>query len=145
MTSSSTNATAHLDGRLVCSTLRVGVLDAGTPTPVVTFLVIAGMQQHPVWALERLAAVIYCYCQAVRQTTPADMPPEVEVSLSANIISGPKLAALVAHDVRWHTSKAVRDLAEPMIARLTGDHSHWKDRWPSEALEFPVQFPAKPG
>lgn len=139
------NAGAHLDGFIDCATLQIGILRAGkTETPVVKFLVTSGVQQHPVWVMERLAAVVYCYCQATIQVAAETMPPEdprrVDVSVFANLVSGEALAALVAHDIRWHTSKAIRDLAEPMIARMTGDSARWKIRWPSDVpLEFPVK------
>jgi hypothetical protein len=46
--STSSNATAHIDGGLDCSTIRVGVLDTGPmPTPVVNFLVASGLLLLP--------------------------------------------------------------------------------------------------
>jgi len=41
--------------------MKIGILK--TPpqsTPVVAFQVLAGLQRHPVWAIDRLAAVVYC-------------------------------------------------------------------------------------
>ena len=137
--STSSNATAHIDGGLDCSTIRVGILDTGQlPTPVVNFLVASGLQRHPVWALDRLAAVVYCYCQAIKSLPNCD--PHIEINLTANLVSGPQAACIVANSITWHTSKAVRNLAEPMIARMIGDHAHWETRWPSsEPLTFPVE------
>jgi len=133
------NAVAHIDGSVDCTLLRVGVLNIVSATPVASFLVRSGVQQHPVWALERLAVVVYCYCQAVKAETLATELPVIEVSVQASLVSGRKLAALVAFDIHWHTSRAIRDRAEPMIARMTGDHARWKDRWPTEPIEFPVK------
>ena len=48
-------------------------------------------------------------------------------------------AALVAFDIHWHTSRAIRDIAEPMIARMTGDQARLKAHWPTEPIEFPVK------
>ena len=129
-------ASARLDGVLDCETLKVGILK--TPpqlTPVATFYVIAGLQRHPVWALDRLAAVVYCYCLAARNYCQT-----IEINLTANLVSGPQAACIVANSITWHTSKAVRDLAEPAIARMIGDHARWETRWPSsEPLTFPVE------
>ena len=137
--STSSNATAHIDGGLDCTTIRVGILDTGPlPTPVATFLVTSGLQNHPIWALDRLAAVVYCYCQAIKSLP--NCLQIIEINLTANLVSGPQAACIVANSITWHTSKAVRDLAEPAIARMIGDHARWETRWPSsEPLIFPVE------
>ena len=128
-------ASARLDGVLDCETLKVGILK--TPpqlTPVATFYVIAGLQRHPVWALDRLAAVVYCYCLAARNYCQT-----IEINLTANLVSGSDVVCVVAAKINWHTSKEIRTRAETMIASMTCASSHWADQWPfKDTLQMPV-------
>jgi hypothetical protein len=113
MTQSIAYASARIDGVLDCKTMKIGILKTPTQsTPVVTFQVLAGLQRHPVWALDRLAAVVYCYCLA---------------------------ACIIASSIQWHTSKEIRGQAEAMIAAMTCSSPRWTDRWPfKDAMQMPI-------
>ena len=61
-------ASARLDGVLDYMTLKIGLLTkTPQPTPVIAFYVLAGLQRHPIWALDRMAAVVFCYCVTAKQ------------------------------------------------------------------------------
>jgi len=141
MTQTIAYASARIDGVLDCKTMKIGILK--TPpqsTPVVAFQVLAGLQRHPVWAIDRLAAVVYCYCQAVRKhAESSDGSQLIELNLSANLVSGSESVCIIASSIHWHTSKEIRDQAEMMIATMTCSNSHWTDRWPfKDAMQMPI-------
>ena len=121
-----TYASARLDGIFVCGTLQAGIL-RNTNSPVVCFTVQAGVQTHPVWALDRLAFVVYSYCQASRENP-------VEVNLEGTLVSDDSVSIVVANRVQWHTSRRVRTNAERLISEMT------LDRWPVTKLELPVSY-----
>ena len=121
--------------------MKIGILK--TPpqsTPVVAFQVLAGLQRHPVWAIDRLAAVVYCYCQAVRKHAESGNNSQlIELNLSANLVSGSEAVCIIASSIHWHTSKEIRDQAEGMIAAMTCASSRWTDRWPfKDAMQMPI-------
>ena len=141
MTQSIAYASARIDGVLDCKTMKIGILK--TPpqsTPVVAFQVLAGLQRHPVWAIDRLAAVVYCYCQAVRKHAESSHGSQlIELNLSANLVSGSEAVCIIASSIHWHTSKEIRDQAEAMIAAMTCSNSRWTDRWPfKDAMQMPI-------
>ena len=141
MTQTIAYASARIDGVLDCKTMKIGILK--TPpqsTPVVAFQVLAGLQRHPVWAIDRLAAVVYCYCQAVRKHAEAGNGSQlIELNLSANLVSGTEAVCIIASRIHWHTSKEIRDQAEAMIAAMTCSNSCWTDRWPfKDAMQMPI-------
>ena len=141
MTQTIAYASARIDGVLDCKTMKIGILK--TPpqsTPVVAFQVLAGLQRHPVWAIDRLAAVVYCYCQAVRKHAESSHGSQlIELNLSANLVRGTEAVCIIASSIHWHTSKEIRDQAEAMIASMTCSNSRWTDRWPfKDAMQMPI-------
>ena len=134
-------ASAHIDGVLDCRSLKVGILETPQPTPVVFFQVIAGAQRHPVWAIERTAAFVYCYCQVAKKYKQA----EIEVNTIGNLVSGEKTCCVIASKILWHTSTRIRIDAENQISAMTSNsHGHlWsEERWPSrETLSIPISQP----
>jgi len=136
-------ASAHIDGALDCGSLKVGILETPEKIPVVFFQVIAGVQRHPVWAIERLATQVYCYSQAAQSNGQSC----IEINLTANLVSGNRMTCPIAAKIIWHTSSRIRAQAESMVAEMAGngkDHGHgrdrsWASRWPSrETLKIPV-------
>ena len=129
-------ASARLDGVLECETLKIGILK--TPpliTPVATFYILAGLQRHPVWALDRLAAVTYCYCQMAQKYGQLT----IEVNLTAHLVSGSETVCVVARNIHWHTSKEIRNQAEGMAAAMACLGPRWVDQWPSkDAMQMPI-------
>lgn len=141
-------ASARIDGVLDCTTLKVGLLQTPSqpPIPVARFYVIAGVQRHPVWVIDRLAAVVYCYCQAAKQNTDGRYPEDklgIEVNLSANLVSGSEAICIVASNINWHTSGKIRGAAEALIDDMVGG-SRSKDYWPfKDAMRLPVELVRK--
>jgi hypothetical protein len=131
-------ASARLDGVLDYMTLKIGLLTkTPQPTPVIAFYVLAGLQRHPIWALDRMAAVVFCYCVTAKQV---DQP--MEVSVTANLVSGSETICAIASNISWHTSKEIRNKAENMIARMTGSGARWAEQqWPfRDVLQMPINL-----
>lgn len=135
-----TYASFHLDGSLTCRSLQAGILALpALPTPVVQFQVLAGLQSHPVWAFDRLAVVVYAYCQAA-----ASLQAEVQVNVAGTLVSGQLLSLILAKSIEWHTSRQVRVLGERTIAELTAD-GPLPAVWPQNRLSLPISLPELPG
>ena len=141
----STYSSVHFDGELSAAHLQRGVIETpGHPTPVVSFQVVAGLQAHPVWALDRLAIVVSCYCQAARQLKGSETGEFLQVNVQGTLVSNEHTSITVASSIHWHTSKAIRDLAERMIAgQLQECNTPLGCRgtpkgWPQDKLVMPV-------
>jgi|WetSurMetagenome_2_1015567.scaffolds.fasta_scaffold86492_2 hypothetical protein len=130
-------ASAHIDGELDCESLKVGVLATPEKTPVAFFLVIAGVQKHPVWAIGSLATYVYSYSQAARKAGQNF----IEVNVTANLVSGNRMTCTVASKINWHTSSKIRTQAETTSAAMGGNnHGHSRSaQWPfQESMKIPV-------
>jgi len=111
-----TNATIRIDGALALHSLRaikpnISGLENDAP---LFFKVRAGIQEHPVWAYDRLAIVVFCYTHVARQNT-GDLSGALEVSLDGVLISHGNCANVLAKSIRWHTSSAIRRVSEQLI------------------------------
>lgn len=114
------SADVRIDGAIVLHSLQVinarpPGLDAALP---VYFRVQANIQEHPVWAYDRLAVVVFSYVHVARQHT-GDLSRGLEVSIDGSLISSGKCSSVLARSIHWHTSGAVRRVAEELISRLT--------------------------
>jgi len=125
-------ASARLDGLFICRALQAGIL-RGASSPVVCFTVAAGVQEHPVWALDRLAIVVYAYCRA-SEGSP------VEICLEGRLVSNESISVVVANRVQWHTSRRARISAERLIAEMMLRGKLPTD-WPRERMTLPVSYP----
>jgi len=122
-----TYATSHIDGGLDCSSLSIGILKSMPDSPIVKAMVIAGNQAHPIWALDRLALVIYCYVEAAKYHYPRG-PLPIQVNVRSSLVSNESTSCIVADSIIWHTSEAIRADAERLIATLTSAAlltTHW--------------------
>ena len=113
------NATIRIDGALSLHSLRtikqeIPSLEHEIP---LFFKVRAGIQEHPVWAYDRLAIVVFCYAHVARQNT-GDLSGVLEVSLDGILISNDDCASVLAKSIRWHTSGAIRRVSELLIHRF---------------------------
>ena len=132
-----TYATAHIDGGLDCISLSIGILKSMPDSPIVKAMVIAGRQAHPIWALDRLALVIYCYVQSAKFHYPGG-PQPIQVNVRSSLISSESTSCIVADSIMWHTSEAIRADAERLIAKLTSD-ARLTSRWPTKnEMTLPV-------
>ena len=114
-----TNATIRIDGALALRSLRA--IKPETPglkhDAPLFFKVRAGIQEHPVWAYDRLAIVVFCYTHVARQHT-GDLSGVLEVSLDGILISNGDCTNVLAKNIRWHTSSAIRRVAELLIGKF---------------------------
>jgi len=132
-----TYATSHIDGGLDCSNLSIGILKSVPDSPIVKAMVIAGQQAHPIWALDRLALVIYCYVQSAKYHYPRG-PLPIQVNVRSSLISNSVTSCIVADSIIWHTSEAIRLDAERLMAKLSSD-ACLISQWPAKnAMSLPV-------
>jgi hypothetical protein len=96
-------------------------------SPIVKAMVIAGQQAHPIWALDRLALVIYSYVQSAKYHYPRG-PLPIQVNVRGSLISNSITSSIMVDLIAWHTSETIRIDAERLIAKMTSDArltSHW--------------------
>lgn len=132
-----TYATSHIDGGLDCSSLSIGILKSAPDSPIIKAMVIAGQQAHPIWALDRLALVIYSYIQSAKRHYPRG-PLPIQVNVRSSLISNASTSCIVADSVIWHTSEAIRADAERLIDKLASD-ARLTSLWPSKTeMTLPI-------
>ena len=109
-------ATVRIDGALALHSLRV--LNTNTPgmesDAPLFFMVHGGVQDHPVWAYDRLAIVVFSYVHVARQTT-GDLSGLLEVSMTGQLISAGDCSSVLAKSIQWHTASSIRRVAERLI------------------------------
>jgi hypothetical protein len=123
-----TYATTNVDGGLDCSSLSIGILKSMPDSPIVKAMVIAGQQAHPIWALDRLALVIYCYVQSAKYHYPRGLLP-IQVNVRGSLISNSIMSNVMAESIAWHTSETIRIDAERLIAKMSSS-AHLTAQWP---------------
>ncbi len=129
-------AVTRLDGALLHSSICAGLMSTGlTKSPIVHFRVLAGVQPHPVWALDDLAIEIYSYCQAAKDAGVSDM--HLQVSVIGSLVSTEKFFNVIAGYIEWHIpSSRLRTEAERVLAKM---RRNGRTSWPGESLSLPVQ------
>jgi hypothetical protein len=127
-------ANARFDGYLVFDSVQAGMVKIGmSSAPVVRFNVVTGIQRHPVFALDKLAIVIFSYCKAAQELCMNDT--QLQTSWTASWVSTDNYSNLVATHVEWHTSPKVRVAAQRMLAEFESG----RPSWPNDLLFFPGQ------
>jgi len=129
-------AVTHLDGSLLYSSVRAGLMTTGlTTSPIVHFKVLAGVQSHPVWALDDLAVQIYSYSQAANKAGVSDT--HLQVSVTGSWVSAENFSNIIANYVEWHIpSSQLRGAAEKLYSEMRRSRSN---SWPASPLTIPVQ------
>jgi len=128
-------AIAHFDGVLMFDSIQAGVMTIGiTKSPVVRFRVLAGVQSHPIWSLDRLALTVYSYCDVAKdmQLTKTAL----QVSITASWVSTEQFSNLIATHVEWHTASNVRVAAQRILTDMGNDG---KRLWPLTEMSLPIQ------
>lgn len=129
-------AVAHFDGALLYHAIRAGLMTTGlTKSPIVYFKVLAGVQSHPIWALDDLALEIYSCCQAAKEEGVSDT--HLQVSVTGSWVSSENFSNIIASDIEWHiASSSLRAKAERAIAEM---RKKGRNVWPQDPLVLPVQ------
>jgi hypothetical protein len=132
-----TYATSNIDGGLDCSSLSIGILKSMPDSPIVKVMVIAGKQAHPIWALDRLALVIYSYVQSAKYHYPRG-PLPIQVNVRGSLISNDITSSIMVDAIVWHTSETIRVDAERLIAKMSSS-ARLTDQWPEKMeMTLPV-------
>jgi hypothetical protein len=106
-------------------------------SPILKAMVIAGKQAHPIWALDRLALVIYSYVQSAKYHYPRG-PFPIQVNVRGSLISNAITSSIVADTIAWHTSETIRVDAERLIAKMTSN-ACLTTQWPAKVeMSLPV-------
>ncbi len=128
-------AVARFDGALLYDSVRAGLMTTGlTKSPIVHFKVMAGVQSHPVWALDDLAVEIYAYCQAAKGAGVSET--HLQVSVTGSWVSADDFSNIIANYIEWHiASSNLRTKAEHALADMKRSK---RESWPSVALNLPV-------
>lgn len=123
-------ASSHIDGGLDCSSLEIGILPANPEVPITKVMVIAGYQIHPIWAINRLAVVVYCYVVSARKQHPQG-PLPIQVNVRGSLFSNTDSTCIIADSICWHTSDPIRAYAEKCIQDLASGKT-LTESWPGE-------------
>ncbi len=133
-----TYATSHIDGGLDCSRLSIGILKSLPASPIVKAMVIAGQQAHPIWAMDRLALVIYSYIQSAKYHYPRG-PLPIQVNVRSSLISNENTSCVVVDSIAWHTSDIIRIDAERLIAKMNSA-TPLTANWPTKTeMSLPIK------
>ncbi len=127
-------ATAHFDGNLLFGSAEAGLTTPSpSRSPIVRFEVLAGIQSHPVYALDRLAVVIYAYCKAARILEMGET--HLQASITCSWVSTKTHSNLIAMHVEWHVSSRVRNAAKQLIEDMDSRKPSWE--WPNREIALP--------
>lgn len=126
----------RLDGALLHNSICAGLMTTGlTKSPIVQFKVLAGVQSHPVWALDDLAIEIYSYCQAARGAGVSDT--HLRISVTGSLVSAEQFSNVIAGCIEWYIpSGHLRTEAQRILSKMMKSS---KSSWPAEVLSLPVQ------
>ena len=128
-------AIARFDGVLMFDSIQAGVMTIGlTKSPILRFRVLAGVQSHPIWAVDRLALTIYSYCDVAKDMGLAKTA--LQVSITASWVSTEQFSNLIATHVEWHTASNVRAAAQRILTDMGNDG---KRLWPLTEMSLPIQ------
>ncbi|MEP0805330.1 MAG: hypothetical protein HRF47_07555 [Chloroflexota bacterium] len=131
-------AIVRLDGAVMYDSIRAGLMKTGiTQSPIVHFKVRAGVQYHPVWAIDELAVEIFSYCQAAKASNVG--PTHLQVSIVATPVSGETYSNLVATNIEWHiASQQLREQALRVYSEAIQHKKKYPSDWPAESMSIPV-------
>lgn len=128
-------AIARFDGALVFEDVQAGLITTGvTKSPIVHFDILAGMQTHPIWALDALAVKVYSYALAAKTLKLSQT--QVQISVTASWVSTNEFSNLIATHIEWHVSPSIRNFMEHLM--LESKKSRTAE-WPSTEIRLPVQ------
>ncbi|HXF85496.1 MAG TPA: hypothetical protein VNK49_08905 [Anaerolineales bacterium] len=131
-------AIVRLDGAVMYDSIRAGLMKTGiTQSPIVHFKVRAGVQHHPVWAIDELAVEIFSYCQVARASNVS--LTHLQASITAMPVSGDLYSNLVATNIEWHiASQRLREQALRVYSEAIQHKKKYPSDWPAEIMSIPV-------
>jgi hypothetical protein len=129
-------ASAHFDGYILHNSIEAGLTTPSpSRSPIVRFKIAAGVQAHPIYALDRLAVTIYAYCKAASFLEMDET--QMQASLTATWISTDNCSNLVTTHIEWHVSSKLRVEAKKVISEMDKKGGPWQ--WPQGGVRLPNQ------
>lgn len=131
-------ASVNISGTILTDTCDLGIFPTlEIPTPVCRLRVIAGVQSHPIWAIDNQALLIYSWVlQAQRHQIQ-----KLEAVVSATLISDDDVSLVVADQSTFYNFSCIRDAAIRTYTELKKNNK-WLEIWPQEVMTMPVSFDA---
>ncbi len=130
-------AIARFDGFVIFGDVQMGMMKTGiTRSPIVKFSVVAGYQKHPVYALDRLALIVYSYCQAAKSAGIGET--SLQASITASWVSTEQFSNIVATHIEWHTAMTIRPASQQILNDLIESQNR---KWPPTEITLPGQRP----
>ncbi len=106
----------YVTGQLDVANATFGLMGGTPKTAVAFFRLTAGIQSHPVRAIERLAFVVYCYYKTAKDL----QEPFIDVAVKYTLVSGSESSLIMAKAINWYTSPEIRHKAEIKLGEMTG-------------------------
>ena len=128
-------AVARFDGSVMFSDCKIGISPISQEQSlVVLFKILAGIQQHPVYAFDELAVRVYAYCKTAKDRNLR--PMQLGASVTATPVSNESITTLILNHIEWHTDVDFRNSAESLYNRLRASNNI--PSWPKNILNFPT-------
>jgi hypothetical protein len=129
-------ASVNISGTILPDSCDVGIFPTlNIPTPVCRVRVIAGLQTHPVWAIDNQALLIYSWALHAQHQGIQ----KFEAVLSATLISDDDVSLVVVDQSTFYNFSCVREDAIRTYTELKKDNK-WLNFWPQEVMTMPVSF-----
>ncbi len=106
----------YVTGQLDVANATFGLMGVKHKTAVAFFRLAAGIQSHPVRAIDRLAFVVYCYYEVAEQLKVRF----IDVAVKYTLVSGSETSVIMAQSIHWFTSAEIRRQAEIKLGEMTG-------------------------
>ena len=131
-------AIARFDGSIMFRDYKIGVtlLTDRQQSLVILFKILAGQQEHPLYALDELAIRVYSYCVTASERNLRST--QLEASVTATPLSNDRSTTLVLTHIEWHTDIETRSHAEALWSKLRTSNGI-PAIWTQEKIILPVR------
>ena len=126
----------YVAGKLDVASAQYGIMGASQETAVTFFRLVAGIQSHPVRAMDRLAYEVYSYCRAAESL----QEPLIDVAVKYTLVSGFESSLIMANSIHWFASPELRHQAKIKLGEMA-EAGRKGIRWPwKQVITLPAYF-----
>ena len=131
-------AIARFDGSIMFRDYKIGItpVTGEEQSLIMSFKILAGQQEHPLYALDELAVRMYSYCFTASARNLRST--QLQASVTASPLSNNRTTTLVLTHIEWHTDIETRSQAEALWSKLRISDGI-PDIWPQERIILPVR------